>query len=93
MRFVGHVFQVSRTVEDENARCRAYLPDVTRLEVLNKTRETFLDGNHALDIVQRLVFAHCVVVYTSFYVNSFFFSNELQGNQRLGFHAARVLSR
>ena len=56
------MFQVSRTVEDENARCRAYLPDVTRLEVLNKTRETFLDGNHALDIVQRLVFAHCVVV-------------------------------
>ncbi len=38
--------QVKRAIDEEESRCRSYLPDVTRIVVINTCRTVFLTGHH-----------------------------------------------
>ena len=47
-------WQVYRQLADEDSRCKSYMPDVTRIVVLNKARAMFLETHYAL-IVRKYV--------------------------------------
>jgi len=38
--------QVKRAIDEEESRCRSYLPDVTCIAVINTCRTVFLTGHH-----------------------------------------------
>ena len=45
-----HRLQVKREIDEEDGRCRSYLPDVTRIVVINTSRAVFLNTHHSVII-------------------------------------------